>query len=318
MPKRLLLLGLALWVSLALPPVARALGAGDYDRTLVFDGVERTYHFRVPAGYDGSEPIPLVLDIHGLGSNGGQQKLISGIAAEADAAGFAAVWPDGTDHSWNAGDCCGMALANQVDDVGFLRTLVAAMRAEVSIQPDRIYVTGLSNGGAMTQVLACRAADLFAAAAPMSFPIPYHPLSTCAPSRAIPVLTFQGLSDNLVPYAGNGFVAPAADSFAQWRTNDGCGTDPSEEIDDFGMSSCEIDTSCAGGAQAGLCSIASTFAIVGTVGHVIYSNDDDLALSDVAWEFFSRFTLPGDPEPLALPPLAKRSVSMPCAGSSSV
>ena len=87
-----------------------ALDPGDYpDRTLRFDGVDRAYDLRVPAGYDGSTAIPLVVDLHGLGSSKAGQQALSGMAALADAEGFAVVWPDGRFNSWNAGWCCGQA-----------------------------------------------------------------------------------------------------------------------------------------------------------------------------------------------------------------
>jgi hypothetical protein len=168
-------------------------------------------------------------------------------------------------------------------------------------------VTGLSNGGAMSQVMACRASDLIAAAAPMAFPIPYVTISDCAPARPIPVLTFQGLTDVLVPYDGPGIFASAAESFAQWRSNDGCGTDPPapEEVVVEGESNCAIDTSCADGVQAGLCSILSTYDVIPAVaGHILYINDD-FDLAAVTWDFFGRFALP-DPPPLARPLAGKK------------
>jgi len=78
-----------------------------FDQTLVFDGVERLYDLQVPAGYDGTAPLPLVVDLHGYGSNKSQQSLISGMAALGDAEGFAVVWPDGLTSSWNAASAAG-------------------------------------------------------------------------------------------------------------------------------------------------------------------------------------------------------------------
>src|SRR5262249_62178341 len=107
-----------------------------------------------------------------------------------------------------------------IDDVGFLRALVASISTEANIDGRRVYATGLSNGGAMTQRLACDAADVFAAGVPMSFPLPFRPLSACQPVRAMPVLTMMGLTHIVVPYNG-GLFGSAPSTFAYWRGHDG-------------------------------------------------------------------------------------------------
>ncbi len=172
-----------------------AFPVGDSERDLPFGGLPRRYLVHVPPGYDGSTPVPLVVDIHGFGSNANQQRGISGMRALSDARGFLVVYPDGWENAWNANICCGNA---DLDDVGFIRAVVAAVAAEANIDPRRVYVAGLSNGGAMSHRLACDAADLFAAAAPMAFPLAYQPATGCQPSRSIPVLTVMGLTDMLV------------------------------------------------------------------------------------------------------------------------
>jgi polyhydroxybutyrate depolymerase len=254
------------------------------DLSLSFDSQTRVYDVHVPPSYDGSTAVPLVLDLHGAGSDKFQQRLISGMQARSDAEGFIAVWPQGLYNTWNAGICCGGAVSNGIDDVGFLRALVATIVAEANIDESRVYVTGLSNGGAMSQRLACEAADLFAAAAPMAFPIPFLPITQCQPSRPMPVLMFMGTNDTIVPYSG------AAPSFAYWRDTNGCGNGAPDETVVTGDSMCETYTSCADGVETGLCSILSTFPAP-FEGHVLYANND-LVLSEVAWDFLSQFTLP--------------------------
>ena len=284
-------------------PAAAGLEPGDYpDQTLVFDGVERSYDLLVPASYDGTTAIPLVVDMHGFGSNSAQQRFISGIDDVAEAAGFAVVWPDGLTASWNAGFCCGQSVVDGVHDVAFLRTLVDAVAAELAIDRARVYATGLSNGGAMTQRLACEAADTFAAAAAMAFPIGVAPLASCVPSRPIAVLTVQTPTDELVPYEGSVVFPSAAESFAHWRATDGCGDGPPDQLVEQGESRCEVDTTCADGVEVGLCTVAST-GLFG--GHVVYWTED-FELAQVAWDFMSRFALPGGAPPLAVPAAGKK------------
>ncbi len=282
------MLALALWVGSLVFAVssvsAQVLGPGDSSRSIVVGTTTRTYLVHVPASYIGA-PVPLVVDMHGLTSTAEQQRAISGFLALSNTRGFIATWPQGLGNAWNGGICC--STAN--DDVAFIRALVAKMKEEAAIDARRVYATGLSNGGAMTHRLACEAADLFAAAAPVSFPISVSPLSSCVPSRKIPVLTFMGLTDTVVAYNGGTFPS-AAVTFDHWRSVDQCGTGTPETHNVSGASFCDIDLSCAPGVQVGLCSITGTnpapFA-----GHLLYFNPD-FPVATLAYDFMSQFSLP--------------------------
>lgn len=258
--------------------VAGTLGPGETTETLMHDGVTRNYLIHVPAGYAGKTPVPLVLDIHGLTSNAAEQAAISGWRAKSDATGFVVIWPNGLDNSWNGGSlCCGPSLANHVDDEGFLRAVVAKTRAEGCIDATRVYATGLSDGGAMAHLLACRAADVFAATAPVSMGNGTVP---CAPSRPIALIEYRGTLDLLVPYNG-GFFPSAADDFAQWQLLDGCAA-PAQMTNDV----CQTVSGCQADVEVTLCSIVS--------GHVLYADavTQGAAVPDVAWAAFARHTLP--------------------------
>jgi polyhydroxybutyrate depolymerase len=304
---------LALLAALALARTASAAFApGAVNaRTLISGSTPRLYDVYAPPGYDGSAPVPLVLDVHGYTSNKTQQRVISGMKTQADLHGFLVAYPQGlfgalndpegfnspAGPSWNSGDlCCGAAQATHVDDVAFLLALVHAIAAEGNVDLQRVYVTGISNGGGISHRLACEAAGTFAAAAPVSFPIGLVPLSACQPSRPIPVLHFAGLTDTLVPYAGGpllgiGPVVPsAAASFARWRDLDGCGSGPPDQTLVFGASQCETYLSCAAGTQVGLCSVLA-LPLPPYPGHVLYWNDD-LDVADTVWQFLSQFQAP--------------------------
>ena len=274
-------------VVLGATAVPAAFTPGENVRQLQFDGLDRSYRLHAPPAYDGSAPVPLVLDIHGWLSNAEQQEALSGMRNVADANGFLVAYPQGIRNEWNAGTCCGNA---GIDEVGFLRAVVAAIEAEAPIDHRRVYVTGLSNGGAMTQRLACDASDMFAAAAPMAFPIPLKPVSECQPARSMPVLAVHGLTDQLVSYNGGGLGISAPASFAYWREMDACTGDP--ERVDRGQSYCQTYPTCANGVQVGLCSVVAQ-AFPGTFfsGHIVYLNPD-FNVAQVAWDFLSQFTLP--------------------------
>jgi polyhydroxybutyrate depolymerase len=283
---------LACLVALGAGKARAAFPAGDSSQDLPFGGVTRQYLMHVPPGYDGSTAVPLVVDLHGWTSNAIQQRAISGMRTLSDAKGFLVAYPDGLNNAWNANTCCGN---KGIDDVGFIRAVVAAVQAQANVDARRIYVTGLSNGGAMSQRLACDAADLFAASAPMAFPVAYIPATGCQPSRSIPVLTFMGLTDMLVRYDGP--FGSALGTFDYWRDVDGCGTGAPEARDEKGRSYCEYHTSCANDVQVGLCSItARAFPGAAFDGHILYLNDD-YNLAEVAWNFLSQFALPDEAAP---------------------
>ena len=293
-PRFDLVLALTL-VSLMGPSQAVAdLSAGlTLDLTLTHDLALRSYDVLRPASAVGPTPRPLIVDLHGFTSDGDSQRGISGWNALAETHGFLVAWPDGLFNSWNGITCCGTAVTNNVDDVGFIRAMVAAISAEVNINPERIYVTGLSNGGAMSHRLACEAADLFAAAAPMAYQIPHvDPAADCNPTESMPVITFMGLTDVLVAYAG------AAPTFVHWRDKNTCDSagDPPEINETYGTSDCVIDTSCGeAGVEVGLCSVdGSVFAPPLDVfnGHILYINNDGFNISERAWAFMSAYGTP--------------------------
>jgi polyhydroxybutyrate depolymerase len=284
---RVLVVAALLWLSCpSLPAAAQALGPGDASRSIVSGGVTRTYLVHVPASYTPGVAMPLVVDMHGLTSTATAQRGVSGFNALSETRGFIVAWPQGLNNSWNGGICCG---STTTDDVGFIRALVAKMREEASINAFRVYATGLSNGGAMTQRLACEAADLFAAAAPVAFPISVSPTASCVPSRPIPVLTFMGLTDTIVAYDGGAFPSAAA-TFDHWRGVNQCGVGTPETHNVSGASFCDIDLSCTSGVQVGLCSITSTSGAP-FAGHVLYINPD-FNVAQLAWDFMSQFSLP--------------------------
>ena len=277
---------------------------GINSRTLTHGGALRDFDVYAPASYTGVQEVALVVDIHGFSSNKVEHRGLSGWTAKAETEGFLVVHPNGLFNSWNAGTCCGTAMTSGVDDVGFLRAMVDAIGAEGSVNAARIYVTGLSNGGAMAHRIACEAADVFAAAAPMAFPVPYTDFpNQCFPVRPIPVLAFMGLTDVVIPYA-SGVFGGALPSLDAWRAKNACGTGPLEVQETYGGSDCQIDTSCGGGAEVGLCSIrGSAFAPPLNVynGHILYFNDDAVVLAARAWAFLDKFSLPVATIPVAGP-----------------
>ena len=268
------------------------LTVGDHTVELMHDGLKRTALVHVPASADLDQPTPVVFNFHGYLNTPELQQTFSGMTPKSDEAGFIVVYPNGTETSWNAGDCCGNAAAKNVDDVGFVRALVAELQAQVCIDPKRIYATGMSNGGFMTHRLACEAADLFAAFAPVSA---VNGMDDCKPSRPVPLLMFNGTADVLVIYNGGGnggtFIS-APKTFDDWADRDGCmGAAIPNNMS--GKSSCKTHDICDADVSVTLCTLDS-------MGHCwpgqptcLYGTPNtDMVANDMMWEFFKKYPLP--------------------------
>lgn len=182
-------------------------------------GVQRTFLLYQPSTYQKGTAVPLVLNFHGLTSDGPGEQALSGMTPKAEAEGFIVVYPNGIDHAWRDGPASA--------DVVFARDLISQLQKTYTIDPKRIYVTGMSNGGGMTNRLACDLADVVAAAGPVAGA--YNGWRICNPAHPMPLIAFHGLNDNVVPYGGapQGLNEPPIHDWAQaWADRNGCGATP--------------------------------------------------------------------------------------------
>lgn len=199
-------------------------------RVLQIDGQDRDYLVYVSTRYDPTQPTPLVFNLHGFASNPQQEMDASRMNIPAEIENFIAVYPQGTGFPlrWSAYLTGRFASMNDhpVDDVGFISALIDSLESEYCIDPARIYVTGLSNGGGMTHRLACELADRIAAIGTVAGA--YPPLDmACNPSRPVPVIAFHGDADPIVPYLGSeSDFPPIQDWAAAWAARNGCDADP--------------------------------------------------------------------------------------------
>jgi len=254
-----------------------ALAPGNHEGTLEHDGIERSFVVHVPPIFDNTRALPLVLNFHGATSTKEAQESLSQMDDKADAEGFIVAYPEGVSLYWNAGTCCESASANNVDDVGFARALVAQVSSEVCVDPKRVFATGFSNGGRMSYRLGCEAADLFAAIAPVagikSFPDQMNSPG-CTPSRAIPLLDIMGTADER--------VASQPGQIAEWLAFNGCSGEP-EETYRQGAHVCHTYSACSAGTSV-------TYCTVQDVAHT-WPNVDGFSTNELVWDLFSRSSL---------------------------
>jgi polyhydroxybutyrate depolymerase len=169
------------------------------DRTngkLVSSGQVRRYLLHVPDSYDASNPVPLVISIHGFIEWPAHQAKISGWNDLADKEGFIVVYPSGTGFPkrW-------LTNGSSMQDVIFISDLIDELEKQYNIDPARIYANGLSNGGGMSFLLGCKLSDRIAAIGGVAGAYSF-PLDDCDPSRFVPMIAFHGTDDPIVNYHG--------------------------------------------------------------------------------------------------------------------
>jgi polyhydroxybutyrate depolymerase len=273
------------------------------ERALVVAGKERSYVLHLPQGAAPARPVPLVLVFHGGGGNADNAARMSGMDAKSDREGFIAAYPNGSGRrflTWNAWRCCGPALDQNVDDVGFVRALVDTLAREYRVDRKRVYATGLSNGAMLTYRLACEAADVFAAVAPVAGALNSD---DCRPSAPVSVVAFHGTADGHVRFEG-GVPRTAFDrhpredkpvSFAMgfWSQHNQC-SPPSRER----RGSIIHETyACPRGVGVELYAIEGQgHAWPGGEKGLRYGNVDppttELSATDAMWDFFLRHPKP--------------------------
>jgi polyhydroxybutyrate depolymerase len=194
--------------------------AGTFPASLEFGDTLRTFLFTVPPGYDGANPMPVIINLHGAGSSADSQAAGTGMTELAAERGYFVLHPqaDG-DARWDVrtGD----------DDSAYINSLLDQMEANFPLDPERVYVTGLSNGAGMANRLVCDFPDRYRALAGVAGA--YDGAADCAAEEPIPVLAIHSIDDSVVPYEGFPPDYPALVGWATtWAFRDGCSTDPVE------------------------------------------------------------------------------------------
>ncbi len=214
------------------------LAPGHYQFSLSFDGAARSYLVHVPPRATFDRPLPMVINLHGSTSNGIEEEAYSQMDQTADEYGFLAVYPNGTpvfkgatgQLAWNAGSCCGLPATSNVDDVGFILSVLADLQQRTRVDDKRVYVTGMSNGGMMAHRLAAQAASHFAAGASVAGQVTIQAVS---PSRPVPMMEFHSVDDPDANWNGEPGPPGAGDQLppvlagiGQWVQADRCPETP--------------------------------------------------------------------------------------------
>ena len=214
--------------------------AGTAAHTVVVGSLTRTFLVHVPsrrrlntAGL--TIPWPLVIVLHGSSGDAASIEHQSGMDSLADAQRFLVAYPNGTGGAfglypsdWNAGSCCGGANRDNIDDLGFITSLIAVVNGHVAMDAHRVYVAGFSSGGYMAYHAGCQLATTVAAIGVVSGSLADD---SCVPAKPVPLFAVHGTDDTDVPYDQDappppGPVPNIADtlppSLRFWSSTNGC------------------------------------------------------------------------------------------------
>jgi polyhydroxybutyrate depolymerase len=299
------------------------LFAGDHTRTVRVGDLDRRYRIYVPNKYDASSATPVVVVFHGGGGNPQGMIRLSGMNAKAEEAGFLVVYPFGTGSfsdtllTFNGGECCGYAMQNNVDDVGFTRELLDDLAKVANVDEDRVFATGLSNGGIMSHYVASELSDRIAAIAPVGGPLMMEsPHNT----RPVSVMHFHGTADAFAPFQGGygkGFLGRSKltsfrsvdHTIQSWVKANGCKKEPEVvALPDKADDKMKVTRKTWGGGEE-----ASEVVLIEIQGgghtwpgqkptvSLLGESTMDIAANDLMWEFFQKHP--------RIPPDALKSVN---------
>jgi polyhydroxybutyrate depolymerase len=298
------------------PPTSPAtqLAAGEHTRTIAVDDVPRRYRVHVPKNYDAAKPTPVVLVYHGGGGNPGSMVRLTGLDTKSEEAGFIVVYPYGSGLdperllTFNGGECCGFAMQRKIDDVTFTRALLDDLATVANVDANRVFATGLSNGGIMSHYVASELSDRIAAIAPVGGPLM---MDACRPKRPVPVMHFHGTGDEFAPFNGGygkgGAGGKGVTDFKSvehtiqsWVKANGCQPEPEiVALPDKANDGMKSTRKTWGGGKEGsevvLIEIENgghTWPGMDPPVAMLGKSTKDISANDLMWEFFQRHPLP--------------------------
>lgn len=271
-------------------------------RNMMHDGIQRSYRVYEPAIYDGSEAVPLIINLHGYTSNAFEQEVYGDFRPIADTANFILIHPDGTTDAggttfWNAFG----SPSETVDDIGFISALIDTVASDYNIDLNRVYSTGMSNGGFMSYRLACELSHRITAIASVTGAMLNPVFISCNPVHPTPIMEVHGTADPTVPYLGATGVLGVEAGIAHWVDFNNCNLTavetaiPNVDLTD----GCTADHFVYSGGDAG--SSVELYRINGG-GHTwpgsnplisIGVTNRDFSASKEIWRFFSQYSLDG-------------------------
>ena len=252
--------------------------------------VLREYYVYTPSSYTPSSNSPLLFVFHGYGSSATNILYYSNFQGLAEQDGYILVYPQGSllngvTH-WNVG---GWTVGSTVDDVSFTEDIIDIITNEYYINTDRIYSTGMSNGGYMSYGLACNSTK-FAAIASVTGSMTPEIDNNCAPDHPTPILQIHGLQDFTVLYTGAVWSLSIPDVMEYWSSFNTCDEEPSTIINDLNDGSYILFDSYQNCSN----SVGVELILHSTMGHTWPSiNNHSISATEQIWSFFGKYDING-------------------------
>lgn len=290
-------------------PCTAPLAPGSDRRcTFEYGGKTREFLLYAPPNFNACAPTAVVVDAHGATENMRQhaglerfgvwpEGLGSGWRVVADREGFVVVTPQGIDDLWKP-----------AYDVGFLVEVQSRVAAVTKVDPKRVFLTGISNGGFLSYATACsNVPDVFRGFAPISAGLES---TLCSTTHRAPLIAFHAPTDTNVPFDDGKRAA------ALWAATNHCAGGPTRSLTFGGpntdkrevclasgpgftppwsltacraasaVSTCDTWEGCDDGGKVTFCTVEGSAQLVG--GHILYVNDTRLSLAAVAWDYFKQ------------------------------
>ena len=271
-----------------------------YSKTFTIGGVSRSFTYYVPAIYDGTTPVPLIINVHGWTGSSSKQESYADFRKIADTANFIVIHPQalGSPPSWATNDTYGPTATDKV----YIMACMDTIEAHYNINTDREYSTGFSQGGLTTYDMACFYSDRFAAIASVAGGLSNTHANICAPHHPIPVMEVHGTQDRLATYTGSG-VSLAIDSVIKfWVHFNGCNPIPvtADTLPDISTTdSCKVvHFVYTGGAQGSTVELYKVLngdhqwpsEVTTTNVYGLGNRNMDFTASKEIWRFFSQYS----------------------------
>lgn len=268
--------------------------------------IDRSYHLFVPANYNPAKAAPLVFVLHGGGGSGEKMFESSDMHEIAERENFLVVYPDGATRGEDGMDTWDIGRADEADngeaepwdDISFMRKIIAETGDRYSIDPARIYATGISRGGMFSYRIACEMADVVAAIAPIAGAMEMD-TRLCNPAASVPVMHIHGTEEENVPFGGgSGRLtknewSPVMPGLAFWKAHNRCSNDKTVTYD-ADDTTCVTYRDCSPVGATSLC-------LVGRHGHGWPGRppmrwhqesgvpiNEDFKASEMIWAFFKK------------------------------
>ena len=259
-------------------------------QTIIHEGVNREYVLYVPDSYDGSFSVPVVLNFHGFSGDAYQYMNEADMRILSESENFILIYPQGLDLDgephWNA---CpnGGDNKSEVDDFGFIETLIEEISSNYNIDLERIYAVGYSNGGMMAYGLANHKSELIAAVASVSGAM----LDCTGPtSHPMPVIHLHGTNDFDLPYNGNNYYNSVQNTLDYWINFNNTNKEPIVNFDNSGEIEIEHYVYDNGNNSVSV----EHYKYIGGYHIWFMSTFQGQNTSELVWDFLSRYDINGE------------------------